>query len=358
MIVREALAGALSARVATALVAVVAGAMCAVALLMAGQAQANRAQAAQRLSAPEARVLSVTTTDGSGIVNPVTVQASRSLDSAVAVLGLSAPSDAVNSALGRGSTAVPLWEAIGDVRSAVTVVDGRWPEPGEAIASTTTASAFGLQGPAGGAELNSGRQIPIVGVYRPDEAFPALGAGILAVPDPQTTGPYASLHVPIDNVADAGSAQAAVLGILAPPDPSTITVRSPVGAARTALDLDRQLAEYARTQLVTVVGVGALLVAGVVLADVLIRSRDLGRRRTLGITRLDLVLLVCVRTGIAAGLGVVLGGGLTAAVLRDQVRLEGVVGVAVVTTASAVLAAVLPSVFAAHRDPVRVMRTA
>ena len=108
----------------------------------------------------------------------------------------------------------------------------------------------------------------------------------------------------------------------------------------------------------TVVGVGALLVAGVVLADVLIRSRDLGRRRTLGITRLDLVLLVCARTGIAAGAGVVLGCGLTAVVLWDHLSPAGVVGATAVTTTTAVLAAVPPAVFAAHRDPVRVLRTA
>ena len=99
----------------------------------------------------------------------------------------------------------------------------------------------------------------------------------------------------------------------------------------------------------------------VVLADVLIRRRDLGRRRTLGIGRADLVLLVAVRTAAPAVLGAVVGAGTGYAVVVGQggaLGLDFVAGVAVLAALTAVVASLLPAAFAAFRDPVRVMRTA
>ncbi|MDK7870720.1 hypothetical protein [Micrococcus luteus] len=93
----------------------------------------------------------------------------------------------------------------------------------------------------------------------------------------------------------------------------------------------------------------------VVLADVLIR------RRTLGIGRTDLVLLVAVRTAVPAVLGAAAGAGAGYAVVAGQGSALGpdfVAAVAVLAALTALLASLLPAAFAAFRDPVRVMRTA
>ena len=71
---------------------------------------------------------------------------------------------------------------------------------------------------------------------------------------------------------------------------------------------------FGRSLLLIILAVGGFFVASVVLADVLVHGRDLGRRRTLGAARVLAIL-------------------------------------------AAVAAAVLPAIFAAVRDPVRVLRT-
>ena len=122
-----------------------------------------------------------------------------------------------------------------------------------------------------------------------------------------------------------------------------------------------ELAGLGRSLLLLILGAGAFFVAIVVLADVLIRRRDLGRRRTLGIGRADLVLLVAVRTAAPAVLGAVVGAGTGYAVVVGQggaLGLDFVAGVAVLAALTAVAASLLPAAFAAFRDPVRVMRTA
>ena len=84
-------------------------------------------------------------------------------------------------------------------------------------------------------------------------------------------------------------------------------------------------------------------------------------RRTLGIGRADLVLLVAVRTAAPAVLGAVVGAGTGYAVVVGQggaLGLDFVAGVAVLAALTAVVASLLPAAFAAFRDPVRVMRTA
>lgn len=361
VLAREALASALAARVATALVLLVTAAMCAVVLLTSGQAQANREEVQQRLASDASRVLTVTVRAGSPIVNPTTIESVRTLSSAQVTLAASLPTDAYNATLGPGAPLVPMWDVAGDLPQAVVLTDGRLPAPGEAIASEKARAAFGLAGPVGAAETAAGRQAPIVGVFRPTEAFPTLGEGILVAAQPATGGTeqsYRSLSVLAESTATTSATQQAVLGILAPPDPSAIEVDSPTSAARTAMDLDRQLAAYTRTLLATVLGVGAFFVGAVVLADVLIRSRDLGRRRTLGITRTDLVLLVTARTALAAATGALVACLATGVAMAGTVPARSVAATGVLAVVTAILAAIAPAVFAARRDPVRVMRTA
>ena len=98
-----------------------------------------------------------------------------------------------------------------------------------------------------------------------------------------------------------------ILSILAPTDVQGVQVDSPAALAETARDLNAQMSGFGRTLLLLILGAGGFFVAAVVLADVLIRRRDLGRRRTLGVTRADLIALVSLRTLITALLGAALG---------------------------------------------------
>lgn len=357
-LLREAVMSALAARASSALVMVVAAAMCLAAILTAGQAEASRSTIHDQLTSDTSRLLTVSALRGAGFITPATVGVIQGLDSTDVVLARTPATDVVNAATGPGGPVVPLWEVHGDLDSAVTLLSGRWPQPGEALISETARTTFGLAGPAGAAQLSEGRQIPIVGTFRAAPAFTVLDAGILAVSRPGT--PLASVDVLATSLADVEAAQAGTLDVLAPSGPQQVSVDSQLGAARTAMELDAQLAETSRTLLITVLGIGLLLVCAVVLADVLIRARDLGRRRTLGITRTDLVAMVSLRAGAAAVPGIVVAVGVTLALGKDIVDVSPLVAlpIGLLTLDAVLLAAIPPALVAAFRDPVRVMRVA
>jgi len=121
-----------------------------------------------------------------------------------------------------------------------------------------------------------------------------------------------------------------------------------------------QLAGFGRSLLLMILGVGGLFVAAVVLADVLVRRRDLGRRRTLGITRGDLTALVTIRAAISAALGALLGataGMITCTRIGYTPSISFTTAIAILAVLTAATAALAPAAYAARLDPVAVMRT-
>ncbi len=161
-------------------------------------------------------------------------------------------------------------------------------------------------------------------------------------------------------IAAAPATQTAVLSILAPSDPAQVAVESPVGMAALSGTVDTQLAGFGRSLMLLILGAGGLYVGAVVLSDVLVRRRDLGRRRTLGATRADLTTLVTLRSLIPAFAGAVLGSAiawLSGPAFGMTVALDFTIAVATLATLTAALAAVAPASYGAALDPVSVMRT-
>ena len=73
------------------------------------------------------------------------VEALDTVDAAVAV-GL--PFDAVNGRIGPGGQLITTWPIVGGTSGAVTLVRGRWPQPGEALVSATARERAGLVDPS------------------------------------------------------------------------------------------------------------------------------------------------------------------------------------------------------------------
>ncbi len=357
-LVREAWRSARAALVPTVLVALVCAVVGLLVVGTAGRSVAGASAMSNSLTQVSARKLSVVDTGGQGFISGAAAASISSLSTVSRVVGLSIPVDAWNGGVGSGGNHVPLWQA-NAVASIGRLEAGRWPRRGEAVVTPTSMKALGLAAPTGYVVTTSGEQFPIVGLIQPTAPYDDLSEGIVAALDQGTT--LREVRLVVDSVGNAQLTQDAVLRALAPPDPSQVQVDSPVRAAQQAQQLIGQFASYGRTLvLLSLVG-GGLLVTLVVLADVLIRRRDLGRRRTLGITRGDLVLLVALRTSISAVVGSVVGCGaatvLIAATSHVAVPLAFVGGTAVMTVLVSALGALLPAWLAATRDPVAVMRT-
>lgn len=354
----EAAASAWAAKVPSLLLAVVSAAMCFAALFTVGQNAANRAAVEASLAGAGARTLIVRDTLGDqGFINTRTLGSVDALSTVRTAIALGLPFDSVNGRIGAGGTLVTTWPAHGDLASAVQLTAGRWPQPGEAIVSAPAQAKLGLAQPAG--FLTAGTdQYPVVGAFSAGAPFDDMAIGAIVQADDTQTA--TELRVVIDTIADAPATQTAVLGILAPADPTGLSVQSPRGLAALTDQVAAQLASHDQGILLLILGVGGLFVAAVVLSDVLVRRRDLGRRRTLGSTRADLAALVTIRATIPAAAGAIVGT-VAALISTSQTGftppVSFAVAVATLATITAAVAAIAPAAYAARLDPVTVMRT-
>lgn len=182
-----------------------------------------------------------------------------------------------------------------------------------------------------------------------------LAQGIVV---PESARPPARIIVLAREAASVPPVLALALTTIAAPRADDLRVEAPTELARLRAGVATELGSYRRALLIGLLAAGAGLTALVVLADTLVRRRDLGRRRALGATRSMLVALVVARTAYAALGGVVLGSVLGTFLTRDAgLPLEFSVAVSVLTLLAALVAAVGPAAVSAHRDPVLVLRT-
>lgn len=358
-LMREAWATAWAAKVSSLLTIVVVAAMCFASIVTVGRSASAAAEVAARMEQAGARRLSVVDTREGGFINPRTLGVVVEVSTVESANALGAPFDAVNGVIGRGGERVPVWPVLGDVENVGSLVRGRLPQPGEALVSADRLRALSLAEPVGFLQTVDGlSSYPIVGAYRARPPFEDLAAGGLVVALPGTPG--RELRVVIDDVTSAGPTVTAILSTLAPPDAQGVQVESPAALAETAKDLNAQMAGFGRTLLLLILAAGGFFVASVVLSDVLIRRRDLGRRRTLGISRPDLVALVTVRTLVTALVGGLLGcvgGWVVNLTTGFPTPVDFTAGVGVLAVLVAAVAALPPATYAAQLDPVNVMRT-
>ena len=362
----EALAAARSAVIPTVLVAMVVGATCLSVLLTVGRQAAAEQALAEQLSGPDARTMTVTVTATASrpTITPAAVEVISTLRGTSSVLATTIPRDTYNGALGPGATPLALVATAGTLDTAITLERGRLPAPGEAIVSAAGLKRLNLAEPIGWLEGSDGTQYPIVGQFTAPAPFDVLNDLAITAADPAREeilagATYHQLRVVADSVEHVSAVENAALTILEP-DPRQVQIQSASATAFTGQQATAALLGLGRALLLLILAAGGFFVTVVVLADVLIRRRDLGRRRTLGITQTDLVALVAIRTVAAASLGALAGttAGL-AALARDTstTPIRFSFAVAILATATAILASLPPATYAATRDPVKVMRT-
>lgn len=352
----EAVRAALAHRVSSSLVAVLCAATCAVTLLTVGRTAAAEEQILTRLDSAGSRLLVVTDDREAGLITPAVIRVLAAADTTERVIGVDGPVDATNSVIGEGGERAPIWLVVGELAEAVELTAGRWPMPGEALVAEAARPRLGFAHPAGAVTDTRGREYPVVGSYLARSPFEQFDAG-LVVAGAATS--VRSVHVVVTEVESVRVTEALVLAALAPPDPGEITVVSPSGLADLQRALGGDLGDYGRGVLLVTVGGGAVLVAVVVLAEVLLRRRDLGRRRALGASRRGLIGLVVARTAVAALPGALLGavaGSVASLVWAQPPPAHFTLAVTVLTGQVSAAAAVLPAALAATRDPVRVLR--
>jgi putative ABC transport system permease protein len=340
------------------MLALLCGAICTATLLTVGRTAAAEAQMLARLDQAGSRLLVVTDADNQGLISTELVAAIGRFDTVERAIGVDVPTDVVNAGIGAGGHPAPAWAVTGPVSDAVTLTVGRWPRPGEALVAADAQARLGLVHPVGVVEDANGRRIPIVGAYVARAPFERFDAGVVVAAD-ASSRPRA-VHVVVTDVGAAGITVSTVATTIAPPRMQDLAITSPTALADLQQLIGGDLGDYGRAMLLLTLGGGAALVAVIVLAEVMLRRKDLGRRRALGISRWGLVTLVVMRTLIAVVPGAVVGvlvGSLYAHQRASLPPPDFMAGIALLTVLAAGLATVPPALLAATRDPVTVLRT-
>lgn len=353
---REIWASARGQKVSTILVALLTAAMCATTLMTVGRAAAAEQQLQARMEAAGARELAFTDSNQKGFLTRDVIAQVGGLNITERAVGLTSAIDVTTTATSAGNR-VASWQVIGDIDEIATLTWGRWPEPGEAIASVTALNALGLDYPAGSVTTTTGDTYPIVGQYNARAPFTEMNAGVL-ISAHETTNAR-TLRVLATTAEAVPGAKAGVLAILSQPN-ENVRIDSPADIAKLQADLTGDLEAYGRSLLLLVLAAGALLTAIVVLADVLLHRTDLGRRRALGAPRWIIVTLVAGRSAAAGALGAIIGTSITGLILHQTGNppdLAFAIATALLATLAAALAALPPAVAAAHQDPIHVLRT-
>ncbi|WP_114552703.1 ABC transporter permease [Cellulosimicrobium sp. TH-20] len=357
-LLREAWASALAQKIPTFMIAALAAAMCLTTLLTVGRTASAQADVLAALEGAGSRTLQVVNTGDGALLAPAVVDATASLSGVERSLARTSANDTYNASVGPGGTKVPTWQARGDLTGAVTLTAGRWPRAGEALVSTQTAQTLGLDAAVGALADDNGHEYPIVGAYTARTPFTDLDAGALtpAADDAELR----TLDVITTTAGQAGTVQTLVLQLIAAPDPTALTVTSPTTLADLQDQITGDVAAFGAGLLLLVLAAGAILTTLVVLADTLVRRKDLGRRRALGASRTAIVTLVTTRTVLPAAFGALAGtlvGLLLVARMGATPPIAFCAGTAVLALLAAGLAALAPAVIAAFRDPVAVLRT-
>lgn len=168
------------------------------------------------------------------------------------------------------------------------------------------------------------------------------------------------LVVVAHNPNQVDSVALAVRSVLNVADPLLISVETSSEFNHLREIVAQELGGFGRSMVLLVFAGCAVLVGAVLYGMVMMKRKDYGRRRALGASQSLVVSLVLVQTGLLAIIGAVSGSALSLAVLAfmgDPLpKLPYVLSVATLAVITALIAAVIPAIAAARRDPLTELR--
>ena len=356
-VLQEAARSAWANKVSSVLVALVVGGMCFAALNTVGRNAANQAALEAAFDSQGARSLTITESGSQGFLNTATLQAVSNLDQVAKVGGLGTTIDVVNGAI-TGTPLVPLRPLRGDWHQLAPLQTGRMPQPGEAIIGIDALQTLRMEQASGFVATKAGRQFPVVGAFKAAAPFDDLNNGLITPSDESDA--LLQMRVLVTSFQDLSATQSAISRIMGAQDPTTMTVESGRSLVEQSFTVTHVAAGFGRTSFLLILAIGALFVGAVVFSDVLIRRRDLGRRRALGCSRSALVQIVVAHATTAAIFGALLGSTISVTIsahAKNSVPITFATAVAILSIFTCAIAALPPAIYAAHRDPVRVLRT-
>lgn len=221
---------------------------------------------------------------------------------------------------------------------------------------------LGLADSVGAVNVGAGlMSYPVVGAVNPP-ATVTRGEAVVFVPSSATNvAPLVGLTVQADSPDRVAPLLRAITTVVVSRDPSQVTIESSSRVAALRASIEEDLARFGRGLLLLILAASAALTALILAALVQLRRRDFGRRRALGATRGMVIGLLLTQVVLLVALGEALG--IAIVVLTSTVRGADLPGwdfflsTGYLILFTAVLAAIVPAVFASRRDPLKELRT-
>ena len=358
-VVSEAWRVAVSTPVASVMLLVVVAAAVGSILATTGQTVRAEQDVLARIDEAGTRLIVATDSDGTARIPPDAVARVAALSRVEWAFGVGFARDARNAAIGHGGAPAAMRTMWGDLPDVIDL-NGRPPQPGEALAGTDAAQALGLAVPVGGIDTGD-TQISVVGGFTAHEPLDGLNTSLLAAPDPASAdGSLRTLYVLAaapDGVAALADAVPTVLGA---DDPFAVSLETSETLADVRAAVAGELGRFSRSLIAAVLAAGLVLTTLIIYTSVTARRQDFGRRRALGARRGIIIALVVTQTLIVTAIGIAVGAAIgTALTYRwttEPPDLAFVTAIAILTLLAAGIAATPPAAIAAWRDPVRVLR--
>ena len=360
-VLREAVATAWSQRVASIITVMIVAGMCASVVLTTGRTVGAEQAVLSSIDSAGTRSIVVRADPDAGIDTDILLRLSsvRGIEWA----GAFGQAVDVRNALLPGATKVPLrsmWTndphyiGLDDLTTEIT--------SRTAWGSDIAIEQLGLRDGVGGIVTNDGVDYAVAGsVAVPD--YLNFMEPLLISPQDLTAGDVrkvAVLVIVADRPDQVAALSATITSLLAATDSSKVKISTSANLADLRALVQGQLGTFGRGLVIVIFALSALLVAAILYGLVMLRRKDYGRRRALGATRALIVALLLTQVSILSLLGAGLGsaGALVAlAATGDPLPDVGfVLATGILAVCVGLVAAVIPALSAARRDPLRELR--
>jgi len=352
--------GARSQIATTLTLIIVMATVCFAILVTTGQAAASEARVIEQIDSVGTRLIALSDDGGAAGINPTAPSVISGFSDVTWVFGLGEAVDTTNPLLPEGRAAARA--LVGQIPDEISLVSGRMPQNGEAIAGYNAAQVLRLGSGLGAiTEVGPGLDpVGVVGIFHTSGPMEHLNNITLIATSPQDIQTLRFIYVLANDVAVVQRLEQALVDSTPAENLAALTIETPTGAIALRDVVAGRLGAASRQLMAVVMGVGTIIIAVTMLSATVSRRRDFGRRRALGATRSALVVSLLMQTSIGVVIGIAFGTSVglmtlwfTTSSLPGWRFTSGVSGSAFLL---ALFAATPVATEAAYRDPVRILR--
>lgn len=355
---REAVATSWAQPVASLVTIVMVAGMCATVLLTTGRTVGAEQAVIGSIDSAGTRSIVVRAEPTSGL-DATVLDRLASLDGIEWAGAFGAASDVQNAAVG-DATRVPVRTVWGQ-SLAEFGIPATQPIPNRsAWASSAALDALGMPDAVGGVTAVGGGEYAVMGRIVVPDYLQFLEPLVMIPQTPETPGAVSVLVVIAERPDLVAPLSRAVQSVLAVDDITTVSITTSESLATLRGLIEGQLGSFGRNLVIIVFALTAVLVASILYGLVMLRRKDFGRRRALGASQGLIVGLLLTQVAVLSAIGAVIGCAAAAiglAATGDP--LPGVdffAAVALLAVAVGAIAAVIPALAAARRDPLAELR--